>query len=66
MEIISPDEMAAKYYPTATDHKRVVDWLIAQGFATKPGDKCKLSVFASGSVSRIEQAFGTSEPSSAG
>ena len=58
-EIISLDEMAAKYYPTAADHKTVVDWLIAQGFAIKPADKYDLSVFASGSVGKIERAFGT-------
>ena len=35
-EIISLDEMAAKYYPTAADYKKVADWLTAQGFAVKP------------------------------
>ncbi len=45
-EIISLDEMAAKYYPTAADYKMVVDWLTAQGFAIKPPDKYNLSVFA--------------------
>ncbi len=58
-EIISLDEMAAKYYPTAADYKTVVDWLTAQGFAVKPADKYNLSVFASGSVAQIERAFGT-------
>jgi subtilase family serine protease len=58
-EIISLDEMAAKYYPTAADYKTVVDWLTAQGFAVKPPDKYNLSVFASGSVALNERAFGT-------
>jgi kumamolisin len=58
-EIISLDEMAAKYYPTAADHKAVVDWLTAQGFAITPWEKYDLSVFASGSVAQIERAFGT-------
>ena len=58
-EIISLDELAAKYYPMAADHKRVVDWLIAQGFAVTSVEKYDLSVFASGSVARIERAFGT-------
>ena len=57
-EIISLDEMAAKYYPTAADHKTVVDWLTAQGFAVKRADKYALSVFASGSVAQIERVFG--------
>ncbi len=58
-EIISLDEMAAKYYPTAADYKTVVNWLTSQGFAVKPPDQYNLSVFASGSVSQIERAFGT-------
>jgi Pro-kumamolisin, activation domain len=58
-ETISLDEMAAKYFPMAADYQTIVDWLVAQGFAVKPADKYNLSVFASGSVQRIEQAFGT-------
>jgi kumamolisin len=58
-EILSIDEMATKYYPTAADYKTVADWLTAQGFAVKPADKYNLSVFASGSVMQIERAFGT-------
>jgi kumamolisin len=58
-EIISLDEMVARYYPTAADYKTVADWLIAQGFAVKPADKYNLSIFASGSVAQIERAFGT-------
>jgi kumamolisin len=58
-EIISLDEMAAKYYPTAPDYKSVVDWLTAKGFTVKPAGRYNLSVFASGSRAQIEQAFGT-------
>jgi len=58
-ELISLDEMAAKYYPTAADYKTVVDWLTAQGFAVKPANKYNLGVFASGSVAQIERAFAT-------
>jgi kumamolisin len=58
-EIISIDEIAAKYYPTPSDYKMVADWLTAQRFAVKPADKYNLSVFASGSVTQIERAFGT-------
>jgi kumamolisin len=57
--IISFDDMAARYYPTAADCKIVVDWLTAQGFAVKPLDKYNLSVFAAGSVALSERAFGT-------
>jgi kumamolisin len=58
-EIISFDDMAAKYYPTAADCKIVVDWLTTQGFAVKPLDKYNLSIFAAGSVAQSERAFGT-------
>jgi kumamolisin len=58
-QIIAPDEMAAKYYPTAADYKLVVDWLITQGFAVEQPAKYNLSVFASGSVAQIERAFET-------
>jgi kumamolisin len=56
-EIISLDEMAAKYFPTATEYKTVADWLTSQGFAVKPPDKYNLGVFASGSVAQIERVF---------
>ena len=58
-EVISLDEMAAKYFPTATEYNKVVDWLSGQGFTLKAADKYSLSVFASGSVAQIERAFGT-------
>ena len=58
-QIISLDEMAPKYYPTANDYRKVLGWLTAQGFAVKPPDKYNLSVFASGTVAQIEKAFGT-------
>jgi kumamolisin len=58
-EIISPEEMAAKYYPTPADYKMVAAWLVSQGFAVSPENKYNLSVFASGSVSQIERAFQT-------
>jgi hypothetical protein len=58
-EIISLDEMAAKYYPTPADGNAIVEWLTAEGFAVKKPAKYSLSVFASGSVAQIERAFGT-------
>jgi kumamolisin len=59
VETIAPEEMTAKYYPTIADYKVVADWLTSQGFAVVPPDKINLSVFASGSVTQIERAFGT-------
>ena len=58
-EIISLDEMASKYYPTAADYTTVADWLTTQGFSVKPGGKYSLSIFASGSLAQIERAFAT-------
>jgi len=58
-EIISPEVMTARYYPTQAAYRAVADWLISQGFAIKPGNNTNLSVFAGGSVTQIERAFET-------
>jgi kumamolisin len=58
-EIIPPAEMAAKYYPAATDYQSVAHWLISQGFAVQAPGNCNLSVFASGSVEQVERTFRT-------
>jgi kumamolisin len=57
-EVIAADEMAEKYYPTAADYSKVVNSLAAQGLKINPADKYNLSVFASGTVARIKNAFG--------
>jgi kumamolisin len=58
-EIISPDELSAKYYPTSSDFSSVVQWLIGQGFVVHQPAKYNLSVFAHGSLSQIERSFAT-------
>jgi kumamolisin len=58
-EVIPLEEMAARYYPTAADCDKVVRWLTSQGFTIKRADPYNLSVFASGSVSRIGGGLGT-------
>jgi kumamolisin len=58
-EIISLDEIASKYYPTAEEYKTVAAWLGSQGFAVKAADKYNLSIFASGTVAQIERVFAT-------
>ena len=58
-EIISPDEMAAKYLPAQADYARIVTWLTKQGISVKPAGQCGLSIFASGTVAQIEHIFGT-------
>jgi kumamolisin len=58
-EIVSPNEMAEKYYPTQADYNKVAEWLAAQGFVIRPADKYSLSVFAHGTLLQIERSFGT-------
>ncbi|MBV8223680.1 MAG: S8/S53 family peptidase, partial [Verrucomicrobia bacterium] len=58
-EVISADEMAAKYFPTAADYARVAQWLASQGFSIKPATQDRLTIFATGTVAQIQQSFGT-------
>jgi kumamolisin len=58
-EIISAEEMDAKYYPTAADYQMVVDWLAGKGFEIEPRTKYNLSIFARGSIAQVELAFKT-------
>ena len=58
-EIISPDEMAAKYIPAETDYTKIAAWLTKQGISVKPAGQYTLSIFASGTVAQVERIFGT-------
>ena len=58
-EVISADEMAAKYLPTAADYANVAKWLATQGFSVKPATLDRLSIFASGTVAQLQQVLGT-------
>jgi kumamolisin len=58
-EIISPEEMAAKYLPSESDYTKIVAWLTKQGISVKPAGQYRLSIFASGTVAQIESIFGT-------
>jgi kumamolisin len=58
-EIISPDEMAAKYFPAESDYIEIVAWLTKRGISVKPAGQYRLSIFASGTVAQIEHIFGT-------
>jgi kumamolisin len=58
-EIISAEEMSARYYPSAADYQMVVDWLRGKGFEIEPATKFNLSVFGHGSIAQVERAFGT-------
>jgi sugar lactone lactonase YvrE len=57
-ELISPSEKAARYFPLAADHDRVVEWLKAQGLEVTRTDDNHLGVFGRGSVDAVAAAFG--------
>jgi subtilase family serine protease len=58
-EIISLDEMRAKYFPDPSDVANVRQWLIAQGFQVEPPVQYELSVFATGTVAQVQRVFGS-------
>src|SRR2546430_2439755 len=56
-EIISLDEMSAKYFPTSTAVESVSRWLGAQGFEVLPAAQYNFSIFARGTVTQLQRAF---------
>jgi hypothetical protein len=58
-EIISPEEMAEKYYPLQADHQAVVDWLTGQGFTITTNDSTRLGIFVSGPAHQIQKSLNT-------
>jgi len=56
-EIISPAEMAEKYYPTAEDYAATRAWITGQGMAVTRDSPSRLAVFASGTVGQIQKAM---------
>jgi kumamolisin len=56
-EVISLEEMGAKYFPTSADAERVRKWLLSQGFEVLPAAQYQLSVFARGTVAQLQHAF---------
>jgi sugar lactone lactonase YvrE len=58
-EIISPDEMAARYLPLAADHDRVLRWLKAEGMEVTRTDANHLAIFARASVAEVARVFQT-------
>jgi hypothetical protein len=56
-EQIASSEMAAKYYPMAADHDRLVQWLKAQGLQVTRTDDNRLAVFARGTVDAVSAAL---------
>ena len=58
-EIISREEMAARFLPDAKDHQVVADWLAAQGLTVKPAGASHALVRATGTPVQLEKAFET-------
>ncbi len=56
-ELISPAEMAEKYYPLAADYQVQVEWLTGQGFTIVSTDSCRLGILARGTVAQVQQAL---------
>jgi kumamolisin len=57
-ETIRLEEISAKYLPTSADVANVRQWLVAQGFEVLPAARYELSVFARGTVTQLQRAFG--------
>jgi kumamolisin len=57
-EIIPLEEMSAKYFPASADIENVRKWLIGEGFDVLPRAQYELGVFAHGTVTQLQRAFG--------
>jgi len=57
-EIIPLEEIRANYFPASADAENVRRWLIAQGFEVLPAAPYELSVFARGTVAKLQRVFG--------
>jgi sugar lactone lactonase YvrE len=56
-DVVSRAELEAKYLPLAADHARLISWLESQGFEVADADSSHLAVFATGSVSRVQDSL---------
>ncbi len=56
-ERISPQEMAARYEPTAADYEAVAAWIRSQGLTITRQDGTHIAIFVRGNISQIEQAL---------
>ena len=57
-EIVPLEEMSTKYFPTTADVENVRRWLGAQGFEVLPAAQYNLGIFARGTVTQLQRAFG--------
>ncbi len=58
-EIISRDEMAARFLPVEKDYQAVADWLTSQGLTVKPAGASRAAAIATGTAAQVEKAFDT-------
>ncbi len=58
-EIISREEMAARFLPEAKDHQAVADWLTSQGLTVTPAGAAHAVVKAQGTPTQLGKAFET-------
>jgi len=56
-ELISDSEKAARYFPLAADHEKLVGWLTEQGLEVTRTDGNRLAVFGRGTVDTVARAF---------
>ena len=56
-EVISREEMAARFLPTAADYQAVADWATAQGLTVNPAGASHTVVSATGTPAQLEKAF---------
>ena len=56
-ELISSDEMAAKYYPLAADYQAQLNWLTGEGFTIVKTDPNRLAIFAKGTHAQIQHSL---------
>jgi kumamolisin len=56
-EIISPKEMAQKYWPLKKDREKVAEWLKLQGFLIDNIDNANLGIFVSAPVLKIQSVL---------
>ena len=56
-EMISPQEMAAKYFPLEADFANLKAWAAEQGLAHTMASSSRLNLFLSGSVKQVKQAL---------
>jgi len=56
-EVISISEMTDRYFPTHDTWVKIAAWARSQGLSVKDEDRCRMTVFASSSIAKIQSAL---------